>query len=53
MAAAVRDQRRCQSQIQAQLSALGIRRSNIFPDPDNLAFELKGAQFGQSPENAT
>ena len=32
--------------IQAQLYALGIRRSNIFPDPDNLVFELKGAQFG-------
>ena len=26
------------AKIQAQLSALGIRRSNIFPDLDNLAF---------------
>jgi FRG domain len=34
------------AKIQAQLSALGIRRSNIFPDLDNLALELKGAQFG-------
>jgi hypothetical protein len=34
------------AKIRAQLSALGIRRSNIFPDLANLALELKSAQFG-------
>ena len=37
--------RDAKAKIRAQLSALGIRRSNLFPDLDNLALELKGARF--------
>jgi hypothetical protein len=32
--------------IRAQLSALGVRRSNLFPDLATLATELKAARFG-------
>ena len=32
--------------IRAQLSALGIRRSNLFPDLASLATELKSSSFG-------
>ena len=31
------------AKIRAQLSALGIRRSNLFPDLENLAGELRDA----------
>jgi hypothetical protein len=32
--------------IRAQLSALGLRRSNLFPDLENLAGELRDAIIG-------
>ena len=34
------------AKIHAQLSALGIRRSNLFPDLENLAGELRDATVG-------
>jgi FRG domain len=34
------------AKIRAQLSAMGIRRSNIFPDLASLAAELKDAHYG-------
>lgn len=34
------------AKIRAQLSALGIRRSNVFPDLENLAGELRDSTFG-------
>lgn len=34
------------AKIRAQLSALGIRRSNVFPDLENLAVELRDAIIG-------
>jgi FRG domain len=34
------------AKIRAQLSALGIRRLNVFPDLENLAGELRDAIFG-------
>jgi hypothetical protein len=34
------------SEIRAQLAALGIRRSNLFPDLSNLAAEVKEMRFG-------
>jgi hypothetical protein len=34
------------AKIRAQLSALGIRRWNLFPDLENLAGELRDAAFG-------
>ena len=34
------------AKIRAQLLALGIRRSNLFPDLASLADELKSSSFG-------
>jgi len=33
------------AKIKNQLAALGVRRSNMFPDLENLAAELKNARF--------
>jgi len=38
--------RAAKSKIRAQLSGVGIRRSNLFPDLANLAVELKNSRFG-------
>jgi hypothetical protein len=36
----------CKQKVRAQLTAMGIRRSNLFPDLTNLAAELRAMQFG-------
>jgi hypothetical protein len=38
--------KKAKTKIRNQLSALGIRRSNMFPDLENLAIELRDATTG-------